>query len=577
MIKGDKIMNWFRNLKVGSKIIFSCSLFIIMIIIFVVFYTTTMNGVDNSVKDYRENNVIPVIKMGVFAKNLVDARVLMLQLASKDEATLKNFGEKAMKIRDENTAIVKLMQERSMTDAEKATTAEFLKKYEEIGQTLADFLKAVKAGNTDQAQILMNTWVMQYEALTPVLEQISNECLKVGANKIITEFEKIRKIIILMMVILGISVLAGIILTRILSKSISNPVKKGLDFAKKIADGDFTDRIDLNQKDELGMLSNALNQAADKLENMVTEIVNSSNNLAQAVEQIASGNQNLSQRTSEQASALEEVAATIEEANSSINQNYQNSTEAKRMSEVSSTVANQGGELVNEAVQSINEVNSSAKKIGEITNVINEIAFQTNLLALNAAVEAARAGEQGRGFAVVAGEVRNLAQRAGNAAKEIAHLISDTVTKVEDGTEKTYKSGNSLKEIIESVANVARFVGEIAASSNEQKQGMDQIATAISDLDSMTQHNAALVEETASASEEMANQAQELMSLMSLFKIREEKSSSVEKNRVSAGHAAPVKAKEHPGGNGKNMPHAAIAADKKNTDAVLENGGYEKF
>jgi methyl-accepting chemotaxis protein len=370
---------------------------------------------------------------------------------------------------------------------------------------------------------------------------------------------------------MGFAVIAGIFITVTLSRSISNPVKQGLDFARKLEDGDFTERINIDQNDELGMLSNALNKAADKLEHTVTEIINSSNNLAQAVEQIASGNQNLSQRTSEQASALEEVAATIEEANSSINQNYENSLQASKMSETSAGIAMNGGELVGEAVQSINEVNSSAKRISEITTVINEIAFQTNLLALNAAVEAARAGEQGRGFAVVAGEVRNLAQRAGNAAKEIAQLIHDTVTKVENGTEKTYKSGESLKEIIESVKKVALVVGEIAAASNEQKQGVEQITTAITDLDSMTQHNAALVEETASASEEMANQAQELMSLMSQFKIRDELKDTARQQKVNK---SVIMKTDISNGNGKKKN---AVPPKGNTPGHLENEGYELF
>jgi methyl-accepting chemotaxis protein len=566
-------MSWFRNLKVAYKILISCTVFIVMIVTIVLFSVNSMDSVNVAVKDYRENNVVPVIKMGDFEKNLVRARVMMLELkmsgGSKDEMNKFNTG--ALEIRENNTAILKLIKERSMTEKEKSLTGTYEQKYAEIGKTLADFMKAIKYNDKKQADFFLSTWIAQYDEIIPLLQELKNEGLKVGAGKILTEFDKMHMIRMYMLIILGISILCGIVLTLILSKSISRPVQKGLTFAQKLADGDFTERIDLHQKDELGMLSGALNQAADKLEKTVMDIIDSANNLSQAVEQIASGNQNLSQRTSEQASALEEVAATIEEANSSINQNYQNSVQAKKMSDVSSSVANQGGELVDEAVRSINDVNASTKKIGDITNVINEISFQTTLLALNAAVEAARAGEQGRGFAVVAGEVRNLAQRAGNAAKEIAHLISDTVAKVEDGTEKTYKSGNSLKEIIESVTNVAKYVEEITASSNEQKQGMDQIATAISDLDNMTQHNAALVEETAAASEEMSNQAQELMSLMSLFKIRE-KLDTVVKNLPGNGN--------RPGnGNGKSLIREnPVSAIKKEEPAVnMEQEGYEKF
>ena len=572
-------MNWFKNLRVAYKILISCSLFIIMTTIVVIFSITSMNSVKIAVKDYRENSVIPVIKIGVFTKNLVQAKALNLELelafarGDKDNA-LKKFSETAKSIREENVQIMKLIKERSMSNKEKEMTENFEKKYMEFGKTLQELLESMKKGDKVQTETHLSAWMTQYNDIMIILTDLQKEATQVGAVKITGEFERMSLIMIYMCVILGFSVLAGFIITRILSRSISNPVRLGLAFAEKIAVGDFTERINIDQKDELGMLSEALNRAADNLEHTVSEIIGASNNLAQAVDQIASGNQNLSQRTSEQASALEEVAATIEEANSSINQNYENSTQASRMSETSSVVAVKGGELVSEAVQSINEVNASAKRIGEITTVINEIAFQTNLLALNAAVEAARAGEQGRGFAVVAGEVRNLAQRAGNAAKEIAQLIHDTVTKVENGTEKTYKSGESLKEIIESVKNVARVVSEIAASSNEQKQGMDQIAIAISDLDSMTQHNAALVEETASASEEMANQAQELMSLMTQFKIRDEQkheNNTIHQRKMTNQN---IRKNNTSGDNGKKK---TSAPEKNGSPKHLENDGYEMF
>jgi len=314
----------------------------------------------------------------------------------------------------------------------------------------------------------------------------------------------------------------GVIIVAMLSRTITAPINQTVAMLKDLSEGegDLTKRLEDTSGDEIGDMARYFNQFIEKLQRVITDIVFSAQNLSQSAEQIASGNQDLSRRTIEQASSLEEIAATIGQTTSAIIQNNNNSLEASRISGESSKVAIRGGGLVGEAVLSINEVNSSAKKIGEITGVINEIAFQTNLLALNAAVEAARAGEQGRGFAVVAGEVRNLAQRSGSAAKEISNLITDTVVKVENGTEKTYKSGESLKEIIESVKNVAKVISEIEESSNEQKQSMEEIASAISALDSLTQHNAALVEETSGASAEMLNQTHNLISLVSRFRIK---------------------------------------------------------
>ncbi len=568
-------MNWFKNMRVAYKILLSCSILILMLIAVVFFSVSSMKSIANEVKNFTKYNVVSVIKMDGIAKNLLQGRITMYEVyfasTEGNESEIQRLTQNSLQIREENVANLKYIEERPMTESEKILTEKYKKLHIELGLTMKNYQEALASGDRIKITTAMESWLNKYNLAKDALAELHSESIRAGTERVTAEFEYMKFIIQLMFAIAAVSVISGILITIFLSRSISRPVKLGLAFAQKIAIGDFTERINIDQNDELGMLSKALNDAADKLEYTITEILSSSNNLSQAVEQIASGNQNLAQRTSEQASALEEVAATIEEANSSITQNYENSINANRMSETSSNIAMKGGELVGDAVQSINEVNSSAKRIGEITTVINEIAFQTNLLALNAAVEAARAGEQGRGFAVVASEVRNLAQRAGNAAKEIAGLIHDTVTKVENGTEKTYKSGESLKEIIESVKNVARVVSEISASSNEQKQGMDQIATAISDLDSMTQHNAALVEETAAASEEMANQAQELLGLMAQFKIRNaDTPQTLQESEKKTAAAKTVLS----GGNGKKKITIPVT---EYTPKKLGNEGYEMF
>lgn len=273
--------------------------------------------------------------------------------------------------------------------------------------------------------------------------------------------------------------------------------------------------------DEVHTLAAWYNKLIDNIRDMVTNINRSAGMLNEAAMEIASGNENLSQRTSEQASALEEIAATIEEAAAAINQNSDTASNADRLSGDSVNLAKSGGELVIEAVNAINAINQTSARISEITGVINDITFQTNLLALNAAVEAARAGEQGRGFAVVAGEVRNLAGRAASSSKEITVLILDAIKKINLGTQKVNQSGEALLNIIESVNNVRRLVSEINASSGEQKQGITQINNAIAEMDSMTQQNASLVEETSSASQQMSAQAQELLDMVNFFKMDE--------------------------------------------------------
>jgi len=375
------------------------------------------------------------------------------------------------------------------------------------------------------------------------------------------------------MLVLLMSVIAFVI-TFLIASTITKPIHKVMVFSKKLAGGDLRERIDIKQDDEVGNMAIALNEAANNLERLVAEVKVAVSNLTQAVNEIANGNENLSQRTSEQASSLEEIAATIEEATATIKQNAEHATRANSIAEKTSELAKNGNNLVSDAVIAINEINASSKRIGEILTLINEISFQTNLLALNAAVEAARAGEQGRGFAVVAGEVRNLAQRSGSAAKEIGELIRDSLDKIDTGTTLVNKSGEALKEIMQSIQELYKTITEIATASEEQKQGIDQINVAVSDLDTMTQQNAALVEETASASEEMANQAQELESMMERFVIREEISEKVygTKHRELHLHAAETK-KVAP----KKVEKAKPKEEKKSANNKLIENGFEEF
>ncbi len=385
-------------------------------------------------------------------------------------------------------------------------------------------------------------------------------------------FEVFTPVVVFSFIMVIIIGFALIILVRLILKSI----RLLMYLSKKLSDGDLTERIELQQKDEIGILVSSLNTTADNLEKLISEVVVSAQNLSQAVQEISSGNENLSQRTSEQASSLEEVASTIEEATASIRQNAENAIEAKKLTDAGAEKSAEGGRVAQGAVDAINEINASSKKIGEIIGVINEIAFQTNLLALNAAVEAARAGEQGRGFAVVAGEVRNLAQRSAAASKEISDLIRDSLEKVAKGTEMVNRSGATLAEIVEAAKSTAQLISEIAAASEEQKRGVDQINIAISELDTMTQQNAALVEETASASEEMASQAQELMSMMERFKIRQEVKKDIFEKKHKELHLQ--------GGRAESAKPAAkaakavkVEAKAKDLKGLMADDGFEEF
>ncbi len=304
----------------------------------------------------------------------------------------------------------------------------------------------------------------------------------------------------------------------VIARRFTKPIQRTISILDHVSQGDFTGKYEGSINDEMGLLVDSLNKSIENVRSMISTVSTASRGLAQVVEQIAGGNQNMSQRTAEQASSLEEVASTIEEATSIINQNAENAIRARSLADQGAEKSVHGNAVAKEAIGAINDMNRASGRIADITAMINEIAFQTNLLALNAAVEAARAGEQGRGFAVVAGEVRNLAQRSGNAAKEIEDLIKETIRTVEKGTDLVLRTGEALGDIAGTAKESARIISDITDATVEQRQGMEQINTAISDLDQMTQQNASMVEETASASEEMMRQAQELMALVAQFR-----------------------------------------------------------
>ena len=267
-----------------------------------------------------------------------------------------------------------------------------------------------------------------------------------------------------------------------------------------MAGGDLTTRMEGVYTGEYAKLSESVNGCTDRLKDVVTEIRAAAVSVASASTQIAQGNNDLSSRSQEEASSLEETAASVEEMTATVKQNAENARQASQVAKGAREHAEMGGAVVSSAATAMQGINASSKKIADIIGVIDEIAFQTNLLALNAAVEAARAGEQGRGFAVVATEVRNLAQRSATAAKEIKSLINDSVEKVSEGSRLVNESGTTLEAIVLSVKKVNDIIAEIAAASEEQSTGIDQINKAVTQIDETVQQNAALVEEAAAAS-----------------------------------------------------------------------------
>ncbi len=285
-----------------------------------------------------------------------------------------------------------------------------------------------------------------------------------------------------------------------------------------LAQGDLTQIITNNYAGTFGQLKNDANMTVEKLKSIVYQIQSASNSINSGAQEIASGNNDLSRRTEEQANSLEKTAASITQLTSTVQHNAENAKYANQLANSATTIAKKGSDVVGQVVETMDSINESSRKVVEIISVIDNIAFQTNILALNAAVEAARAGEQGRGFAVVATEVRNLAQRAASAAGEIKSLIGDSVDKVEGGSQLVAQAGATMNEIVQAIQGVTTVMTEISGASIEQSSGIEQVNRAISQIDEVTQQNAALVEEAAASAESLEDQAQKLLVTVSHFK-----------------------------------------------------------
>ena len=342
-------------------------------------------------------------------------------------------------------------------------------------------------------------------------------------------------------ILLGVLVTVLVIIFAVwvgINHTVIRPLHRLMASIRHIAGGDLLKPIDVHGTNEMGRLADSLRHMQGELARTVGEVRSGADAIYSGASEIAMGNNDLSSRTEQQAASLEETAASMEQLTATVKQNAENARQASNLALNASETAQKGGKVVDNVVQTMREITTSSQKIADIISVIDGIAFQTNILALNAAVEAARAGEQGRGFAVVAGEVRNLAQRSAQAAREIKSLIEDSVSRVDIGSTLVEGAGETMAEIVSAVTRVTDIMGEIASASDEQSRGIDQVGLAVAEMDRVTQQNASLVEESAAAAAALEEQASRLTQAVAVFRIEQARQAAV--REATPAKAAPA-------------------------------------
>ena len=406
------------------------------------------------------------------------------------------------------------------SDAGKAILARIIESRVSYVAAQGKFIDLVNAGKVDEAKTLllgdMYAGQKSYFAALDDMIKFQDDQMDASANDAHAAVASMR---LMLAIAMAFALVAAVLMGLWIIRAITGPINQAVGIARAVADGDLSQQFEASGNSETALLLMALKDMQTSLSRVVANVRQGSEGVSTASAEIASGNHDLSARTESQASALEQTAASMEQLSATVKQNADSARQANQLAASASTVAVKGGEVVAQVVDTMKGINDASRKIADIISVIDGIAFQTNILALNAAVEAARAGEQGRGFAVVASEVRSLAGRSAEAAKEIKTLINASVERVEQGTALVDQAGSTMTEVVSSIRRVTDLMGEISAASNEQSLGVSQVGEAVTQMDQVTQQNAALVEEMAAAASGLQSQAQDLVKVVAVFKL----------------------------------------------------------